>query len=357
MGLYDRGYVREDGGDMYDRRAGHLPGPAGWTMTTWLIAVNVAVFVLDIILYGRFSVGVPLIHGYLDGKALVQIEQFPPLFAYGHFSTTRAIGSFEIWRFVTYQFLHGGLMHILFNMFALWSFGRLVEERIGARRYLAFYILSGIGGSLLYLLLSIGGQMYQHRVPFFLPGFPTDTLVGASASIFGVLVASAYYAPNLIVSLIFPPVSMPLKVMVWIFIAIALLTVYADGNNSGGEAAHLGGAAVGYLLIRRIHLLNWVGGAGTKPARSTWRNARSPSPFSDDSQSADWWKQDTDSEKPARRGWFSRKTESAAPGGLSAHDLEVDRILAKVATEGLQSLSEKEKRVLREDTERKRRHA
>ncbi len=323
MGIYDRDYARDDAADFYgDRRPS--PGfrlPFRGSVTNWLIAINIVVFVLDIVLSRYVSVAVPRLVGVApDGSPKVVPELMPPLAGWGHFSLSLAVMHAQVWRFLTYQFLHAGLMHILFNMLGLWSFGRLVEERMGSRRYLAFYILCGIAGASLYLLLSVGGMLYQHRVPFFLPGSPTDILVGASASIFGVLVAAAYYAPRSLVSMIFPPVTLELRVMVWIFIAIALLTVYADGNNSGGEAAHLGGAALGYLLVRHLNWLNWVDFRSSSPPRKP-----KPSLFD--------------------------------PPSPSAHDQSVDRILAKIATEGIQSLTEKEKRILQQDTAQKRKRA
>lgn len=317
MGIYDRDYARDDAADFYgDRRRSGFRLPFYGSVTNWLIFINVAVFVLDIILTPAFGVPLP----GLAASPTSPPPRLPLFFFWGHFSTDTAIYHAQVWRFLTYQFLHGGLMHILFNMFALWSFGRMVEDRMGSRRYLAFYLLCGVAGASLYLLLSVGGMLYHQRIPFFLPGSPATPLVGASASIFGVLVAAAYYAPRSLVNMIFPPITLELRVMVWIFIGIALFTVYADGDNSGGEAAHLGGAALGYILVRHLNWLNW---ADFRP--SSARRAPKPSFF-----------------------------DSASP---SAHDQSVDRILAKIATEGIQSLTEKEKRILQQDTAQKRKRA
>jgi membrane associated rhomboid family serine protease len=80
-------------------------------------------------------------------------------------------------------------------------------------------------------------------------------LVGASAGIFGVLIAAAHVAPNAMIMMMFPPVPMRLRTLAWVFIAIAVYTVFTRGRNAGGEAAHLGGAIVGFLLMQGERIL------------------------------------------------------------------------------------------------------
>jgi membrane associated rhomboid family serine protease len=209
MGLSDRDYYR----------SGPTPGAFGamrrWSVTNWLIAINVAVFIIDNVLNGKLTL-------------------------LGYFSETTAIDNLEIWRFITFQFLHAGLEHIAFNMISLYFFGPIIEDYLGSRRYLAFYLLCGTAGAVSYLLL-----LMIHLI-----GNPDAALVGASAGIFGILIASTRVAPNATVMLMLLPIPMKLKTMAWVMVGIAVYTVMAHGHNAGGEAAHLGGAALGYVLIR-----------------------------------------------------------------------------------------------------------
>ena len=115
MGLNDRDYYRRPGRSPF----GTLPV---WSVSTWLIALNVAVFVLDIVLRGL-------------------------LFRIGSFSAVTAVWELQVWRFVTFQFLHAGVGHIFFNMLALYFFGPMIENYLGPRRFLAFYLLCGAAGA------------------------------------------------------------------------------------------------------------------------------------------------------------------------------------------------------------------
>lgn len=233
MALADRDYMTESSsrppvGEM------HM-----WTVTTWIIVINVAVFVLDFLL-GRA--------GY---AYLVQFPGRPPqvfgfLEFWGHYSIALSVQALQVWRFITFQFLHANISHILFNMLALYFFGPMIEAYLGRRRFVAFYLLSGIGGPIAY------GFFWYFR---FLNVDSTTPLVGASAGVFGVLVAAARIAPNTTV-LIYGSFPAKLKTVAWVMIAIAVFTVFSHGQNAGGEAAHLGGAAVGYLLIARPQWLN-----------------------------------------------------------------------------------------------------
>jgi membrane associated rhomboid family serine protease len=229
MGIADREYVRTP----------TSAPPVGvvrmWSVTTWLIVINVAVFVLNETIGQLVTI---------DGQRFL----IRPIAEWGYFSIFTAIQRAQVWRFITFQFLHGGLAHLLFNMFSLYFFGPLIEGYLGRRRFLSFYLLSGIGGPIAYVLLwSLG--VWGTSVPSTVP------LIGASAGVFGVLIAAATIAPNATV-LIYGSIPAKLKTVAWVLIAIALLTVFGRGYNAGGEAAHLGGAAVGFLLIRKPQWLN-----------------------------------------------------------------------------------------------------
>ncbi|MDB5290862.1 MAG: rhomboid family protein [Phycisphaerales bacterium] len=216
MGIYDRDYSRGSAGG---RAFGAF---GGWSVTIWLIVINCAVFLLE-----RINPWV----GYL-----------------GYFSADTAISQMQVWRFITFQFLHASPNHLIFNMIALYFFGPLVEGYLGSRRYLAFYLLCGIAGAVMYLLL-----LTLHV----LIADPSTPLVGASAGIFGILIAAATrVAPDARVMLLFPPIPMQLRTLAWVMVGIAVATVFFNARNAGGEAAHLGGAVVGYLLIQRPQVLN-----------------------------------------------------------------------------------------------------
>jgi membrane associated rhomboid family serine protease len=236
MGLDQRDYVRLD----------YAPRPPRMfaqfriaSVTTILIVINVAVFVIDQLLFrGGHSVTLKINQ--------MPVATFSPLEWWGHFSALTAIQGVQLWRFITFQFLHANLMHLVFNMIALYMFGPMVETYLGRSRYLAFYLLCGVAGAVSYLVL------WMTHV---LVGYPWVPLVGASAGIFGVLIAASRVAPNATV-LIYGIVPMRMKTMAWVFVGIAVYTVFTGGHNAGGEAAHLGGAILGYLLIANPRALD-----------------------------------------------------------------------------------------------------
>jgi membrane associated rhomboid family serine protease len=217
MGIYDRDYVRQPA------RSNAFGGMRVWSVNTWLIVINVAIFLVD---------------GMLGHQ----------LFALGYFSVSTAIFGLQVWRFITLQFLHANIQHIAYNMIALFFFGPIVEQALGSRKYLAFYLLSGIAS---------GGSYVILWAAHILIGNPDTPLIGASGSIFGVLIGAAFIAPDVTVMLDFF-IPMKLRTMAWIMLAIAAYTVVTNGGNAGGEAAHLGGAAAGFALIKNPQVLNFV---------------------------------------------------------------------------------------------------
>ena len=187
MGIYDRDYLRDERaarGPM--QRAGGIAGWRMWSVTTWLIVICVAVFVIDGFLPARFVLlerretdrwpeveGVdpsllqqgpmiqtpqgeylrPLLVPDAENRQVVVAYdvymQMPFLQSYLHFSTQRGFLKLEFWRFLGFQFLHSHdtLLHLVFNMVALYFFGPIVERYLGSKRYLAFYLLCGIFGA------------------------------------------------------------------------------------------------------------------------------------------------------------------------------------------------------------------
>ena len=168
------------------------------------------------------------------------LQQISPRFLLINFALWPAGPSnspFMPWQLVTYGFLHGNLMHIAFNMFALWMFGRELEVMMGPRRFLTYFFTCVIGAGIVQLIVAnIQGGLY-----------PT---VGASGGVFGILLAYGLAFPNRMIMLMFPPIPMKAKYFVLVF---GLLELYLgiSGNAPGvANFAHLGGMLFGFLLLR-----------------------------------------------------------------------------------------------------------
>ena len=190
------------------------PGPITFAVK-WIIIINVAVFVLT-------STVAPAASDYLGLIPARVIE-------YGW-----------IWQFVTYMFLHGGAMHILFNMLGIWMFGVELERRWGTPFFVKYYAVSGIGGGLTFLLISLLPFDAMARM------YITAT-VGASGALFGLLLAFAIYYPERPVLLIV--VYVPARIFVMIFGGFALLNTFQPSRGVA-DAAHLGGMIFGYLYLQ-----------------------------------------------------------------------------------------------------------
>ncbi len=164
---------------------------------------------------------------------------------------------FRWWQPVTHMFMHGGFWHLFFNMYTLYFFGRVLEERWGAKKFLIFYFVTGLGAALIHTGVEwiqmhhwmnqvAEGSMAAQANIHALKMTPT---VGASGAIYGVLMGFAMLYPDAILTLIFPPVSMKAKWFVLIFGGIELLTGITGVGGGIAHFAHLGGLIFGYLLI------------------------------------------------------------------------------------------------------------
>ena len=136
------------------------------------------------------------------------------------------------WSILTYMFLHGGLMHIAFNMLALWFFGPRVEDRMGSGRFAIMYFLSGITGALMSLVLS-----------------PTAALVGASAGVFGVMLCFAHYWPHEPIY-IWGIIPVPARMLVILTTVFAIWSGFGGRGGNIAHFAHLGGYAGAFLYLR-----------------------------------------------------------------------------------------------------------
>ena len=183
-----------------------------------IIAINVIVFIFQAI-FGGIQVG-----GTSVNRIMVQYLAFDP-------SLGTAIT--QPWRLVTYMFLHGSGFHLLFNMLWLWWMGRSVEEGIGPRSFSVLFFGSGIGGAFFHIALS------------FLYG--TSFVIGASGAVFGVMVAFAYMYPRAPIMLILLP---PIEARYVVAGLIAFDVLFIGSGDGVARLVHLGGAGVGFLLIR-----------------------------------------------------------------------------------------------------------
>ena len=279
MGIYDRDYGRDgfDGGYGGAGRQLRFAFPPISPVVKKLLIVNVAVFLF--------------------------CNLIPPLgeAAFRWFSVLPVTPgtSVQVWRLVSYQFLHGDIFHIFFNMLVLYFFGPMLERLWGGRRFLIFYLGCGATGGVLYTILVL------------LKVLDAGYLVGASGGIYGMLAAGALLFPKMRVYVfgIFP---MTLAAFSVVLVVISLLG-FMGGDNAGGEAAHLAGMAAGaaYVLWRP-----WLQRSRDRIGRGNW-------------------------ERKVRRE--------------QDFQAEVDRILKKVHESGIGSLSRKEKNVLREATQREQR--
>jgi membrane associated rhomboid family serine protease len=136
------------------------------------------------------------------------------------------------WTIVTYMFLHGSLMHLLFNMLGLFFFGSQVEQRLGSKKFVWLYFLSGISGALLSLVMSGG-----------------NPIIGASAGVFGVMLAFAYYWPDAPI-MIWGIIPVPARILVIITTVFTLWSGLGGVRSGVAHFAHLGGYAGAYLYLK-----------------------------------------------------------------------------------------------------------
>ena len=161
---------------------------------------------------------------------------------------------FRWWQPITHMFMHDGFWHILFNMYSLVMFGMVVERALGTKRFIWFYLITGLGA----VALHTGVEFIQvQQLIKEYPGVPAQTIynsiphvLGASGAVYGVLVAFAMLYPEAKLTLIFPPITLDAKWWVIIFIGIELLTGITGTQMGVAHFAHLGGALFGWLLIR-----------------------------------------------------------------------------------------------------------
>ncbi len=288
MGLADRYYMR----DSY-----HVP-----RLTTWLIAVLITAFLLQSVLlfYGDFV---------LSSQLALSVE---------------GLRHGKVWQLLTFQFLHScpWPWHVLFNCLGLYFFGRPVEEMVGSRKFISLYLLSGLAGGLLQVLVTV-----------LLPRHEDIPVVGASAGVCGMI--AIYCAVNpmqeLTTWIYFLPITIRAK---YLLIGLSAYSVYGTLIPLGAvaHAAHLGGILVGLSYVRFARRIaddgrDWLG----------WlRRRRFPSPAPGSLARYARWERPR-LERPKSPEFISR---------------EIDPILDKISAHGIHSLTEKERKILESARER-----
>ncbi|TAE25470.1 MAG: rhomboid family intramembrane serine protease [Candidatus Kapaibacterium sp.] len=286
-----------------------------------LLITNVVIFIFQSIFLDLLTVGgAPMRYYVMNWFALQPIES-------GHFMP---------WQLVTYQFMHGGVWHLLMNMFALWMFGSELESLWGSRRFTIFYVLAGIGAGLAQLAV---GSLFGM-------GGPT---VGASGSIQGVMIAFGFMFPDrpiLMFPIFFP---IPAKIFVLVWIGIDLISGLT-GNDGVAHFAHLGGALTGYLLLRfgdQAGIFGFFDKVSDMLRGENGRKITGSRRKIYDIREADSY---STSEKESISGtvgsWF--RAQSKIDGSRTITQEEIDGLLDKIAKSGYNSLSDEEKRVLME---------
>ena len=260
---------------------------------------------------------------------------------------------FHFYQFVTYMFMHGGFAHILFNMFAVWMFGRVMESYWGSRRFLIYYFVCGIGAGLVqegvqYVSYLVQGLDEFERVNV---GYAVIsmgdylnrwTTIGASGAVYGILLAFGMSFPN--ERLFIFPLPVPIKAKFFV-IGYAVIELWSALNNSGdgvAHFAHLGGMIFGLLLILY------------------WRNNRGGGYYGRDSfgqKMKDWFFNQRDRFSSYRRpkmkvSMGDRKDDYEYNARKRTEEEEIDRILEKVRKHGYSALTDDEKRKLFDASQR-----
>ncbi len=273
MGLYDRDYTQAD----FQSRDHYAPQmrmglPQLTPVVKWLLIINFGIHLLKIFFFSS---------GRLD--ALFSV--YP----------TSVWAALQIWRLVSYQFLHWTGWHIFLNMLGLFFLGPTLEQHWGSRKFIIFYLSCGIAGGLFFTVLCLIHPAWA------------APMEGASGSILGMLAACAILFPHFIVFIFIFPV--PIRVAAIGFTVLYLLNILAWGTNAGGDTAHLAGMATGAAYV----------------FSQSWRNKLTSKLH------AGRWEKIIADEQDLQ--------------------IELDRILDKVNKSGLHSLTRKEKHALKQATE------
>ena len=153
---------------------------------------------------------------------------------------------FKPYQLISYIFMHGGFMHILFNMYSLYIFGSVLESVWGGKKFFIYYMVTGIGAALFHLFITdlrIESGVLDPYLASIIP------MVGASGAIYGLLLAYGVLFPNNVLTLFFPPVSLKAKYMVFVFGGLEFLLGLGGSGDGVAHFAHLGGMLFGFVIL------------------------------------------------------------------------------------------------------------
>ncbi len=216
----------------------------------------------------------------------------------------------QIYRLFTHIFLHGGFGHIFFNMWGLYIFGSILEAKIGTQRFYMLYFISGVCGALLWLIFN---------------RYSPISCVGASGALFGVMVATALFYPDMKIMLLLPPIPMKMKTFALAYAAVEVFLEFTGGQGNVAHIVHLGGFIGGYAYIKFVY------------GREIWSIA---SIF----------------RKKAKHSLYDKNDTLFFSDSKQISQEELDKLLDKISTDGINSLSEKEMDVLRQAREEMTQH-
>ena len=255
---------------------------------------------------------------------------------------------FQIYQFFTYMFLHGGLTHIFFNMFALWMFGSVIERVWGPKKFIFYYIVCGIGAGITqelvqYATYTIEGISAYQYVSAGGVQMTTDayinlwTTIGASGAVYGILLAFGMIFPNERLFIIPFPFPIKAKWLIVGYIAIELFSAMTGPGDGVAHMAHLGGMLFGFLLIRY-----WQ---KHPDSSQSFGRSRGQEFFENMKRRYDQ-RQQQNSRMRAEQTDPRRESDEEYNARKRKNQEEVDAILDKIRKSGYDSLTKEEKKKL-----------
>ncbi len=280
----------------YYRCGGRSGSGGSLSFVTIIVIANVLVFIAQCLLPVEVPVSTP------DGMHVMHSDRIVETFSL----VSTLVREGQIYRLFTYMFVHGGFGHILFNMWGLILFGSALEERIGSLRFSILYFASGLIGAFFWLFFNWGNSV---------------DCIGASGALFGVIIATAVFFPEMQIMLLLPPIPMKLRTFAIVYVIAEILMELSKMDGGVAHIVHLGGGFGGllYVLLFNRRELGAFFGTSSEPLEKNLSSS----------------------------GW--KITSGDVPKN------ELDRLLDKISLEGINSLSEEELDTLRRAREEMRR--
>lgn len=293
----------------------------------WLLGINIFIFLLD--------------HFVLPGLGIWTVQTTGGSISY--LSIHGGLWSFDsdlfgVWQYFTYMFLHGDFMHIFFNMLMLWMFGVELEQLWGSKRFLTFYLLCGLGAGIVQSIVTLLMD-------------DASRTVGASGAISGVMLAFGFAFPD---RMVFVMYFLPLRAKYAVLLMIGV-NVYFGISGTGGRVAyfaHLGGALIGYLLLKF--------GSNNVPLPGLFKNS-APAGAGENQGLFTFNRTPRRTQDPRIIDVRFRETQKSEPReqrvpamNFGDDQARIDAILDKISVSGYQNLTEEEKAILQEASKKMR---